>query len=78
LDLRTTVRARLRGDRAREAVGRARGTRNDVAAAETNTSGETHQAIFVVEVGCAGRRCRGEWRRGLLTGRAHCYPQAAT
>jgi len=47
-------------------VGRARGTRHDVAAAETNTSGETHQAIFVVEVGCAGRRCRGEWRRGLL------------
>jgi hypothetical protein len=63
------TRARRRGDRAREAVSRARGTRHDVAAIETISSGQTHQAIFVVGVRCAGRRCRGEWLRKLLTGR---------
>jgi hypothetical protein len=72
------TRARRRGDRAREAVSRARGTRHDVAAIETISSGQTHQAIFVVGVRCAGRRCRGEWLRKLLTGRVRCYPQAAT
>ena len=53
-----TVRARLRGDRAREAGSRARDASRR-RRGRNNHERETHQAIFVVEVGCRAKVSRG-------------------